>query len=102
MSDCWPHFYCDRCSNAIQRESDKSVALNEQSIEIVQRIADSLPACPCGGRFTPGADPKCPVCGTPFKHQDDIVKRLTDPHVIILDGACMFGDKRAPYQVKID
>ena len=103
LSQCCPHFYCDRCSNVIVRESDQLLSWNvPASMEIVQRIAASLPAYPCGGRFTPGADPKCPVCATPFKHPADIVKRLSDPNMIVLDGACAFGDRRAPYQVKID
>ena len=103
MSDCAPHFYCDRCSNVIHRFSDQVLTYNiPGNMEIVEYIAASLPVCPCGGRFTPGANPKCPACGTPFNHQADVVKRLTDPHMIALDGACVFGDQRAPYQVKID
>ena len=100
MSDCCPHFYCDRCSNAIQREADKKLIWDEQSSELLARIAASLPACPCGGRFIPGANPKCPKCRAEFKHQDEPVRRLVDPHVILVDGAAFFGD-REPYRVRI-
>lgn len=101
MSDCWPHFYCDQCSNAIQRDADKAVAWEEQTLEIVQRIASTLPDCPCGGRFRPGTNPKCPACGQEFTHQNGVVERLTDPHVILIHEACLFGDSRPPYRVKI-
>jgi hypothetical protein len=102
MSECYPHFYCDQRSNSIQCDSDNALVYNEQSAQLVQSIAASLPPCPCSGHFKPGADPKGPVCHTPFKHQDDVVKRLTDPYIIILDGACRFSDEKEPYQVKID
>lgn len=101
MSDCWPHFYCDTCSNAIQRDSDKAAVRQGQAIETVQRIAATLPACPCGGRFVPGANPKCPACQTEFAHQDDTVKRLSDPHVILIHGAQFFSDHRPAYRVEI-
>jgi hypothetical protein len=59
MSQSCPHFYCDKCSNAIAREKDKEIAWNAQpSTEIVEKIAATLPSCPCGGRFRPGANPK--------------------------------------------
>lgn len=102
MSDCWPHFYCDRCSNVIHREADKQTAWSEQTMEVVQRIAATLPACPCGGHFRPGANPKCPACGAEFAHQHDVVRRLTDPHMIVMHGACAFSGERAPYRVEID
>lgn len=101
MSQTWPHFYCDRCSNAIQREADRKLAWDEQTQAVLDRIAATLPECACGGRFKPGTNPKCPGCGFDFAHQDDPVTRLTDPHVILLDGACFFHDERKPYRVKI-
>ena len=101
MSECWPHFYCDRCSNAIYRKGDQRIACTERSGAIVERIAATLPHCPCGGRFVPAANPKCPLCRTEFTHQDDAVRRLTDPHVIVLNGACFFSDERPPYRVEI-
>ena len=100
MSECRPHFYCDHCSNAIFREEDQSLSWNEQNAEVLATIASTLPSCPCGGRFVPGANPKCPRCGAAFTHQADPVKRLSDPHVILLDGACFFGQSE-PYRVKI-
>ena len=101
MSDCFPHFYCDRCSNVIQREADKALVWHEATQELVDQIAATLPDCPCGGRFRPGADPKCRGCGEPLAHQDDPVKRLHDPHMIVIDGACAFSDTREPYRVRI-
>lgn len=100
MSECRPHFYCDHCSNAIFRETDQAISWNEQSAAVLATIASTLPSCPCGGRFAPGANPKCPGCGAPFAHQNDPVTRLSDPHVILLDGACFFGQGE-PYRVKI-
>lgn len=101
MSDLWPHFYCDRCSNAIHSEADKQIAWSEQTSEVVQRIAAALPACPCGGHFKPGANPKCPACGAEFAHQNDVVRRLTDPCVILIHGACFFSDQHSPHRVEI-
>ncbi len=56
---------------------------------------------PCGGRFAPGANPKCAQCGRDLAHQDDPLKRLTDPHMIAIDGACVYSDDSEPYQVRI-
>jgi hypothetical protein len=102
MSECFPHFYCNRCSNAIHRLADqKQVWSVPPSSEILERIAATLPDCSCGGHFKPGANPKCPACGAEFAHQQDAVRRLTDPNVILIHGACLFSDERAPYQVEI-
>jgi len=100
MSDIAPHFYCDKCSNAIHREADKEVSWDNQTEEVLDAIAKSLPECSCGGRFRPDANPKCPKCFTEFKHSATALKRLTDPHVILIDGACFYSD-REPYRVKI-
>lgn len=105
MSQMCPHFYCDRCNNAICRESDKEMAWKEKSSAVLlRRIAGSLPHCPCGGRFSPGANPKCPFCRHEFKHGRDPVTRLDDPFLILVDGAVLFGDEddpRYPYQAKV-
>lgn len=101
MSECWPHFYCDKCSNAIHREADQGTAWNQQSLEVLQAIADTLPDCPCGGHFKPGANPKCRACRAEFAHQKDVVSRLTDPHVILIHGACLLSDKHETYRVEI-
>lgn len=104
MSDCCPHFYCDRCSNVIFRKSDGDLLREEApSAEMLSKIVGTLPSCPCGGRFGPNANPKCKKCGGEFKHQSDAVSRLTDPHMICMEGACVFGDPgdpSHPYQVK--
>lgn len=101
MSQCWPHFYCDTCSNAYQCKEDQALAWDQENEEVLQTIAERLPDCPCGGHFKPGANPKCPKCGLEFTHQHDPVERLSDPHVIVIDGACRLGGER-PYRVKID
>ena len=103
MGDCRPHFYCDRCSNVILREVDYDlVYLSPMSdAEMLKIIARGLPNCPCGGRFTPGASPKCAHCGKEIQHQSNPEQRLHDPFMMVLDGACVFSDKKPPYQVRI-
>lgn len=102
MSDNYPHFYCDSCSNVIHRESDKeSVYKSELTQELLDNISASLPSCPCGGKFRPGMNPKCPKCHTEFPIQSEPVQRLTDPHMILLDGACLIRDRLYSYQVSI-
>ena len=100
MSECYPHFYCDRCSNVIHRMKDQDLLWGvKSSQEILNRIAQDLPTCPCGGRFMPGTNPKCNHCGAEFPHQSDPVTRLHDPHMIVVEGACVFSDTREPYKV---
>jgi hypothetical protein len=102
MSQCCPHFYCDTCSNALVRDADKQIAWRgKPSKAMVKRIEATLPGCTCGGQFRPGTSPKCPKCGFEFAHQDGVVKRLTDPHVILIDGAVMFDDDGPSYRVRI-
>ena len=101
MSQCFPHFYCNRCSNVIHRFCDQIIVWEESSQELLDQIAATLPDCPCGGRFTPGANPKCSHCGEEVPHQSDPVTRLDDPHMIVIDGARVFSDRQEPYRVKI-
>jgi len=101
MSQCFPHFYCNRCSNVIHRRSDQKLIWKESTAELLDQIAETLPDCPCGGKFTPGANPKCAGCGGDLAHQDDPLTRLDDPHMIAVDGACVFSDTREPYRVRI-
>ena len=101
MSQCCPHFYCDRCSNVIHRQADYTKIYNGISDAILTEIAQSLPSCPCGGRFLPGTNPKCVHCGAEFPHQSPPLKRLNDPHMIVVDGACVFSDENEPYRVRI-
>ncbi|MDI6834148.1 MAG: hypothetical protein QMD99_00360, partial [Rhizobiaceae bacterium] len=89
MSQICPHFYCSECSNAIFRREDQRLAWDSESQEVLEKIASTLPACGCGGRFVPGANPKCPRCRHEFRHQSSTLKRLSDPHVILVDGAEM-------------
>ncbi len=101
MSECFPHFFCNRCSNVIHRREDLALVWEGKSQELLDQIAGTLPDCPCGGRFTPGANPKCVHCGADFPHQDDPVERLHDGRMIAVGGACVFTDDREPYRVKI-
>ena len=34
-------------------------------------------------------------------HQGDAVGRLGDPHMIVVDGVCVFSDEKDPYRVRI-
>ena len=101
MSICFPHFYCNKCSNVIHREADQVAVYAGGSQELLDQIVSTLPQCSCGGQFSAGTNPKCVHCNFEFAHQDDIVKRLEDPHMIVVDGACVFGDTKKPYQVRI-
>jgi hypothetical protein len=102
MSDLYPHFYCDTCSNVIRREGDYNlINENEVNQEFLDKIALTLPTCPCGGNFAVGADPKCPACKSPYKNDADLVLRLTCPFMIILDGARFYRDNLYPYEVCI-
>jgi len=88
MSECFPHFYCERCSNVIWRSSDRDIVCSsELSQGLAESLAKELPQCKCGGSFKSGANPKCPSCKHEFKHSNSIVQRLTDPCVILLQGA---------------
>jgi hypothetical protein len=101
MSQCFPHFYCDRCSNVIHREKDQKLVWEQATQELLDIIAKDLPKCPCGGGFTPGSGPKCSHCGTEMKNTHDLIIQLHNPFMVVLDGACVFSDVRSPYCVKI-
>ncbi len=102
MSGSCPHFFCDTCSNVIHREQDHALLYeHEANQELLEQIAATLPNCPCGGRFVPGANPKCPSCKTEYTHQWDAVKRLNVPFMPILDGSCLIRDRLYSYEVCI-
>lgn len=102
MSDSCPHFFCDTCSNVIHREQDHALLYeHEANQELLEQIAATLPNCPCGGRFVPGANPKCPSCKTEYAHQWDAVKRLNVAFMPILDGSCLIRDRLYSYEVCI-
>ena len=88
MSECFPHFYCGKCSNVIWRTQDQKLVTEKGASEAtLKEILDTLPYCSYGGCFEAGANPKCPSCGFEFEHQQTLVERLTDPYVILLQGA---------------
>lgn len=94
MGDVCPHFYCTDCSNVFYRESDcNRIRSEEPSQALLEEIADSLPACPCGGRFSPGCNPKCPNCKAELRHRDDPIQRLHDPYAIVLEGSALFTEE---------
>ena len=101
MSNRFTHFYCDTCSNVIHRESDQSLVWHEKSQEILDQIAETLPACICGGQFARNCGPNCVHCGSQIPIVADAVEYLHNPNMIVVDGACVFSDGREPYQVKI-
>lgn len=102
MSECFPHFYCDTCSNAINREQDKALVYSTEPTQaLLDEIAATLPDCPCGGHFKPGANPKCPHCNAEYTHQWNPVQRLTVPHLILIDDACLVRDRLFSYQICI-
>ena len=101
MSQSCPHFYCSNCSNVILRVEDQKFSWNDDNPEVLERIASTLPECECGGRFTPGANPKCPSCRFEFQHQSSPLERLSDPCMILLDGAVKYGDEGPEYRVRI-
>ena len=102
MSESRPHFYCNLCSNALVRACDKEHFIEFGATqETIDLIEPTLPSCSCGGKFTLGANPKCPQCDFEFKHQKGIIGRLSDSHVILLDGAVLNRDDNFDYQVSI-
>ncbi|QPH54333.1 hypothetical protein [Pontivivens ytuae] len=99
MSESYPHFFCDCCSNVIRRESDyHAMREGEDPAVLLARVREDLPACCCGGRFRPGEAPKCPNCRSVFKHEHDELRRLEDPVMILMDGA-VFYDETGPRRI---
>ena len=101
MSNCFPHFYCDSCSNVIHRQSDQKLVWDAKSEEILRKISESLPDCSCGGHFAPGCGPKCLHCHSQIPIVKDAVEYLHHPNMIVLDGSVVFSDINEPYMVKI-
>jgi len=102
MSESCPHFYCNSCSNALVRECDKDLLYEHgASKELLDKIISTLPMCDCGGQFEPGTNPKCPNCNFEFKHQNDVITRLSDPNVILINGAVLYRDVLENYRVEI-
>jgi len=101
MSECFPHFYCSQCSNALQREQDKELVYYKATPQLLAQIAATLPACVCGGQFTPTAGPKCRWCHQEIPLVSDPVKHLHNPNVVLLDGACLCNAEGPRYQVRI-
>ena len=101
MSECFPHFFCTDCSNVILRQADKELVWEAATPELLAQIAATLPACPCGGRFAPGAGPKCGHCRQQFPLVANPVAYLHNPNMVLVDGAVRFSDVSPPYQVRI-
>ena len=101
MSECFPHFFCSACSNVIHRAADKALVWDAATPEILAQVAASLPDCSCGGRFTPGAGPKCQHCQQEIPLVADAVAYLHNPNMVVLDGAVVFSEQGPAYQVSI-
>lgn len=93
MGGVCPHFYCDRCSNVFHRRADYDrIYGREATHELLEEITADLPACPCGGQFAPGTNPKCPACGGEIAHELPAVDRLHDPQAIVVESALFCRD----------
>ncbi len=94
MSNAYPHFYCNKCSNIYILESYRYKLYGKKDdkrlAEILEEIKAILPACECGGHFQPGANPKCPYCNFELTHQDNEIQRLQDPCAIVIRGFKMY------------
>jgi hypothetical protein len=99
MGDLVPHFYCDTCSNILFREGDHHKIRNREiTMALLNELSEDLPACPCGGQFSPEASPKCPHCKQEIKHQETALKKLTDPYAIQIKGASLLKPKKPIYK----
>lgn len=93
MGEAAPHFYCNTCSNLYFNPRHRDLLYGrEPSMELLKLIEQELPSCPCGGRFVPGSNPKCPHCGREVEHDSDPVERLSDPYAIQVEGARFISD----------
>ena len=101
MSECFPHFFCDTCSNVIHRDADKRIVWHEKSQQILDNIAQTLPKCSCGGQFAPKCGPKCKHCNAEIPIVSNAVDYLHCPNMVVIDGACAYSDRRDPYMVRI-
>lgn len=96
MSECYPHFYCNTCSNVLCREQDHAIIRDDHVdiTKVMPGIMASLPRCKCGGQYTLDAGPKCPACGYEFKQQIvNLELRATEPHAILIAGAEMLTER---------
>ena len=90
MADLAPHFFCDTCSNLYFDEAQRALLYRRKATRrLLREMAASLPDCPCGGRFRPEADPRCPGCGRELEGDPDPLQRLTQPGAVLLAGARM-------------
>ena len=101
MSEAFPHFYCSQCSNVFLHRKAQELVYYEATPELLAQIAATLPACPCGGQFTPTAGSKCHSCHHEIPIVRNPVAHLQNPNMVVLDGACIIYDQGEPYQVRI-
>ncbi|HEX8429012.1 hypothetical protein [Hymenobacter sp.] len=101
MSEAFPHFYCSLCSNVILQGKAKELVYYEATPELLAQVSATLPACPCGGQFTPTVGPKYSWCHHEIPLINDPVKHLQNPNMVVLDGACVIYDQGESYQVRI-
>jgi transposase-like protein len=97
MSECFPHFYCEGCGEAIWRERDKvRIFTSHDEAELkydMKEIVDNLPPCRCGGRYTIEAGPRCPDCRFDFADRSKSFSvRAYDPSIILLRGSRLYTE----------
>ena len=96
MSECYPHFYCNTCSNILWRKRDYTILRDEKTDvrTAILQIVKTLPKCKCGGNFTLEAEPKCPFCGRELlgRQQISLELRAEEPHALLTEGAEMLTE----------
>ena len=94
MGNLCPHFYCDRCSNVFHRFSGFArIHGTQPSADLLSEVASTLPVCPGGGGFQPGANVKCPQCRHEWPHPSAPVARIFDTDAIVVEGASLFTEE---------
>lgn len=96
MSDCFPHFYCNQCSNLVWRQKDQAImwgSITDEEIDYALRIIrETLPPCSCGGEFTLETGAKCPKCLCDLGRNGTDQQKARDPYAVLITGAEMWTE----------
>ncbi|MGC4031622.1 MAG: hypothetical protein QM754_07805 [Tepidisphaeraceae bacterium] len=89
MSECFPHFYCDRCSSILWRREDRDQLTSPVADEafLLEKIISRLPGHRCGGQFKAGVGPRCPKCHHEFRREGPLEYQARSPNAILVEGA---------------
>jgi len=99
-----PFFYSNLGNDVALRKSDikrvdEYFLSGKKSLpeleELWNKIVNSLPPAPDGGKFELWSNVKCPHCKTEIPYNKgvrDINIRIWDPHIILIDGAVVLDD----------